>query len=60
VPRVKSHKIKPYLVELKKARDVAVKDADPTKPVTKFTAFKKEVAKQAQKAVEELETIEKM
>jgi hypothetical protein len=37
-----------------------VKDADPTKPVTKFTAFKKEVAKQAQKAVEELETIEKM
>jgi hypothetical protein len=40
VPRVKSFKIKPYLAELKKALDVTLKEADPKKPVTKFTAFK--------------------
>ena len=45
VPRVKSYKIKAYISELKKLRDAAVKDADPKKAITKFTAFKKEMAK---------------
>jgi len=42
---------------MKKARDAAIKDADPKKPVTKFTGFKKELAKQAETTVKELETI---
>ena len=57
VPRVKSHKYKTYLKESIKARDEALKLADPKLPVTKFTDYKKELAKQASTLVEVLESL---
>ena len=44
VPRVKSYKFEAYLKECIKARDAAVKAADPKLPVTKFTKHKQEMA----------------